>query len=170
MSIINIREELKLSHNLDDVINNLESEQENINKKLYIFKILRFIDSLNQLNNVNDFKNLNVNSGTLAYGYDREENEYFIVLRFIDSDGKQIGYNLDKNIRNACKFPGRLDVTYLSEDFQIDKLYYLNFSMDIKKDLLDLFLSKELKSVLEYNEIDNELDNKKEIVLKKPKL
>ncbi len=168
--MINIKAELNLSDDLDSVVKNLDLQQEELNKKMHIFKFMRFADSIAKLKDMEDFKQLGIESGAVGYGYDNSEDEHFAVLFFFDQKGIRLNPHNDKNLRSACKFPGNFNLGYINHELRVDKLYYFNFNDNIKKKLIDLFLSEELKAILEYNEIDNELSNKNRVDSKKHKL
>lgn len=163
---MDIKKELKSSSNLDTIIKNLHQEKRDINKKIYIFKILRFVEDIVALAKYKEFESSKVSNAILSLYYDREDDENYIMLKFTNDRGNPIDNSLDNKFRGECNFPGDVKLLYVNENFKTNKEYIFIFNESLKEKLLDLLLSSELKTILDYSQLDNDLTNTKKPIKK----
>jgi hypothetical protein len=167
---MDIKNELNISSDLDIVINKLSHEKEEIQQKLHIFKMLRLAEDISKLPNLEEFNLSNADKVIVTIQYDKEDDENYIYLSLRNKDDKKLDSKLSHILRTACRFPGGVNNEYINEDFHYDVGQKFEFDAHLKENLLNLFLSTELKAVLEYSEMDNELINNKEPTGKKAKI
>lgn len=166
---MDIKNELNSSQDLSVIIKNLHEEQKNLNKKIHIFNILKLVEDIITLPYLEAFKEGDVHNAVISYQYDNEDDEYYLCLDFINNTENNLSRSLAGELRSECMFPGAINRSDINEEFNPEEKHFLAFDEFLKEKLLNLLLSKELKNILDYSQLDNDL-MKKENTIKKHKL
>lgn len=163
-----------------DIVNNIKAQQEEISKNLYLVQVVGIALEIEKLIASNFFSD----NGVVTMALSR----YVSYLNFKpnfelkNKDNKQM-YNLKSTIKGAntevTEFNkmedlflgiGNLNLTLLGEKFTSAEGIEFELKKGAGDIFLDLMLSKELKTTLNYSELQNDLGNNEEAKAKRPKI
>lgn len=156
------------------VINNLEEKKNEIDKQIYIISVVSAACDIADMIQNKEFFKKNIHQMALSYNYDHD---YGNQLQYVFSDKN--GIELDKRTSKFNDLTDRVDEIFSSIDgfsyeqindsFTDKYLTTLDLKTNFESEFINLMLSKELVSILEYGELQNSMTNNDK-VLKKPKL
>lgn len=166
-----------------DVIAEIKSKQEELNKKIHLFKVLDAIDVLEEMvrgkvfhkYGIDEIKFVHIQDYDIGNKlnfelYNCENGERQEVLKYNSSGDYSFPFSIIKSL--VKNFDG-FDEDNISEDFNnlknVHELYF-EAKKGIGERFKNLLLSKEIKTVLGFNELNNNLVSNSENVSKKPKI
>jgi hypothetical protein len=167
--------ELSSSDNFGDkILENMEYEKQEFNKKLYLVQMLSTAKKLDRIIEVGVFQNNDIDSFRVnVFGTTLKKKFHKIMFNctgedFITDSHEREFFNIKlKEVFNNIE---EIDLSLVSEKMINKPEFYLDLEQGIGQKILDLFLSDELKKVLEYNNMQLELPSNNEINNKKPKI
>jgi hypothetical protein len=160
-------------------IEELKKEQEELNKKTHIIKVLALAQGLYEIAHSDLLNNQGVSGIRLENHLDQYNDRTGISFDLLDINrkkmnivftGKTVG-NIHSEILEIFKSTLRfVPLGYLNEKFESNTYEEIIFNKDIKERVIDLCLSSELKTILKYNELNldlihNEQNNNKKLKL-----
>jgi hypothetical protein len=175
---MDITKELKELNSTDNfgnkILQELEVQQDEFNKKLYLIQMLSAAKEIESMVNEGFFKLNNIDWLYMnIYESKFEKKFHKITMRvggenFIKDSHEQEFYNL--KIKKIFKNIEEINLKLVNEELLINHEFYLDLIPGVEQKILDLFLSDELKKVLEYNQMQLELSNNNDSNNKKLKL
>jgi hypothetical protein len=167
---MDISEELKQiktglgSHQM--VLNNLLNERDEFNKKVHIFIVLNIANTIGEMVEANFFSDYSIDSLNISHKYNDEMFVNFIEFKVFHANLDVIEYAKfsQKNLEPIQKlielFDDMYDFAYdnISEEF-CETTKNLKLEKGVENKLLDLLLSKELKTTLDYSQLKISLEN-----------
>jgi hypothetical protein len=183
---MDIKKELKNFETANDygsiLVNEMKNQTEELNKKIYLFKVLSLAKKLEEKVNTDFFKNEGIQFIQLVV--DRHETKidyYKMMIGTLDKNKELIPPSNNQGIYNEPTLWLMAILKELLEEGKLDKKIMnhnsihqygsiLELKPGIHQEILDLFLSKELKNTYEYNKIDSELSTNNENNTKKMKV
>lgn len=169
MDIIN---ELKLGNletNFQDAMNYIEEQKELLEKKSHIFKVIRLANMIEKLNKDGLFSSHKITSINMCHYYNNFNGNYIRFEFFNDEqevESRIDGKYIEPYIETTEYFDNLdgFDEKYISnEDFETE----ITLKGNIKKQIFSVLLSQELQTILDYSEMQIELENKKTIDVSK---
>lgn len=158
-------EKMKNSSKLE-IIENLEADQEILNQKIHIMKILDFAEEIENMMNEGKFEN----ATTLLITNVVQPNKVVFIYCFMDNQDNEINledwkigvkiYNYFENIKHH---------NYISEDF-LDKTINIELVPGIQEKLKDVLLSNNFKKALMYSHLENSTNDNNVVVKNKHKV
>jgi hypothetical protein len=174
MDIIKELKNLKTDKNgLNQIIQNIEFEKEELNKKLYLLIVINLAERLEEFISTDLFKSSKISYIEIIPSFDNfNEKNFYINSRFLKEDktafqGKIL--NDDRILENLhTMFKEVSEVSFnLVNPKVIKNDQILKFELGIGEKILDIFLSDDLKAIYQYNQMQIELpDNNKEKLVK----
>jgi hypothetical protein len=173
---MNIEKELKKmgsnKKGLKKVVADLYEQKEELDKKIHLFNVLSFAKEIGELVHRPEFISCNIVTMNIKHCEDPGSGTNNIRFELIDSEGKIIEFDVkdkvQKKISRECmeiQFSnGFIDVNpiYISQYFKKDVWQSISLLNNTKEAILDLFLNNDLKSTLEFNQMQNSLPNNNE--------
>jgi thymidine kinase len=182
---INIIDELtKIKNDSGHIINTIEKlyvQQEETKKQLYLFKVLNLVHKFEDMIKNNIFEKAGICTADMSISVN-EDIGNIIRLSPYDKDGLYVDdcyYAPNKGIVSIQEVVeindlfltlNGLNREHINEDFKNNKVYHLTIEEGCTKIIQDALLSKELKTIIEYSEMQVELNNKNENANKKMKM
>lgn len=165
---MNIKEELKKVHNktttLKDVRKILEEEKSELEKKLYLLNVLDLIECIKEFSKTNFSINNNINKLTISF----LEKEYKMYITLNWKDGQDLRvyaseHDLLYKIHCLTEKITRVSNMHVGEKVKDNhsglKEVFLEINENLENNILELFLSKDLRSLLNYTILDSKLNN-----------
>jgi hypothetical protein len=145
----------------DTIIEKLESEKEKIDNQIHIFKVLEVASKMQNLINDEIISKLEISTIILGYGYDYDYGNE-VLYDFQDSEGsnefkKYLPSNIRELIDNNFRILNGFKTERISNKFSQREDIIVNIEEDFREKFIDLMLSGELKSMLNYSLLQNEL-------------
>jgi hypothetical protein len=161
MDIINELEIGNIENNFQDSIEYIEEQKKIWAKKSHIFNVIRLANAIEQLQQEEIFKN----DGVEYIAIDHENNSTtgnFLMCNFFNSKGHIEKRVKGKDIESYTKirdyinsFDNFDDKNIQTQDFEGN----IFLKDDIRKQIFNVLLSKELRTVIGYSEMQLELKN-----------
>jgi predicted RNA-binding protein with PIN domain len=153
--------ELKLGNTENNFLNSLiyiEEQQELWNKKAHIFNIINLVNRIEQTNNEGLFEAQNIAFIEILHKYNSHSGN-FVTLNFLNQNKEQIP-NVDREVYNKLSpyfapLDGFNDKYIEKSDFELS----IDLKQNIKEQIFNVLLSAELKNVIEYSQMQIELEN-----------
>jgi hypothetical protein len=174
---MDIIKELKLGsieNNFVDSLSYIEEQQNLWNKKSHIFKVISLINRLEQVKNDGLFDEHEIEFIEILHKYN-SPNGNFIKFNFFNADKEEVA-SLNHGVYNEVynKLVSYFDALdgfneeYIGKrDFELN----VNLNKNIKEQILSVLLSQELKTVVEFSQMQIELEHNSNVDLsKKPKI
>lgn len=157
-----------------DVLGNMKQEQVELEKRIHVFKVLDLAKELAEIVDSGLTENFKV-SGFKITHYTNTTSHF--LCEFLNLSGKVFEINMTDSKRNIlCRKIDDLfndlnlkSLDNASNEMQSFRPYYLPFQQGIDKQIMQMLLSDELKSMLEYSKMQVGLE-KKEVAQKKIKI
>lgn len=159
---------------VQDVLKDIELQRENIHKKEHIFKAIAIADALENMIDSGLFEQYDIQKIKMSHYYDTsvEINTMNFYLYGQDNKGfskyNRSGKLEDEPVEPVKKLKKVFDDFHLfhtkeiSEDFREEDEKILEIKKGIGDEILNLLLSSELKSILSYSKLKNNLPDGKE--------
>lgn len=158
------------------VFNDIEKQEKELRKKKHLFKVINLVNIVNEMTNSNFFRDNGIITlkMNISYDYydghrvdfslnDKNDQEVMFELHTVEANKK---LNLWTAVHALNRFEEENVMQGLPDGFE--KTFKLK--PGIGNEFLDIFLSNELKSVLEFNKMQNSLPQNEIAAPKKPKL
>lgn len=150
--------------NIKHICADLESQQKELNKKMYFFRVIEMIDKVGELIEQKVFEHNYIDYVKIYVGY-HEDVGNKLSIKFFDREDEDIPFyfnmELEKLSESFSKFNG-VDIDNTGSDLD-DGMVEIKLNKKYKQKFLDVFFSKELQLVLEktsnYVKLENELGN-----------
>lgn len=159
------------------LLNNLVAQREELDKKIHLFKIVQIANTIKEMVNNDEFKTDDIYSIKLFNVYDDDygyrinfrcyDKNYDLVseINWLNEPVESINV-LEKLIQTLIGF----NSTYINEDFVEGSNKEIIMKQGCEKDFLNLLLSKELKTTLDYSTLKKEVPQANEVKPKKHKI
>ncbi len=161
------------------VSNDLYSQKEELMKKIHIFNVLCFSRAMAEFLIDKDIKSYNVSAINVRHYRDYESGENNIMFDIVDLQGKALeSDNMDEkqsDIWIKCmdffnsNALSSIDRDFINQNFEVDVWRSISLLKDTEEQILDLFLNKDLRTILEFNKMKVGLENSN-VSCKKAKL
>ncbi len=160
---------------LHEIRQEIEEQQLQLEKKAYIFKVLSIAKDVEDYIKTESFPSKDI-AGIELDSYE-SENEVSIAFSFFRNDGETIYHDLMKKeypeilqrfreIFNGPAFANLKDLSvkneFLNKEFVQSGSQEFDLNEGVGEEIIDVLLSKELKSMLDYSKMQLSLDNKSE--------
>jgi len=178
---MNLSEELKKidenKNSINGLINALFDEQEELGKKLHVLKVIKIANDIDEMIKNDDFMKAEIIYMKLLNNYS-EDYSYRVLVDLHNKDHKEISnYNLLNNPIDSIKGIGELfsildgfRPVYASDDFMENSRKIIPLDNFFKENFINLLLSKDLKTTLEYYKMEKELSHPSSNKIKQPKV
>ncbi len=157
----------KNKNNVNSIINSLSGEREELDKKIHILKVIKIADAIDEIIKNGDFLQTEINYINLLNNY--SDDYAYRIMVDVQSKDHRVIYNYDllnnsvesiKGIWELFRILDGFNITYVNEHFGENKRKIIKLDNSFKEELLDILLSRELKTTLEYYNMEKELSNK----------
>lgn len=182
---VNITDEIASFKNdsgqIKATIKRLEKQQEETKKQLYLFKVLNLVQEFEEMISNKNFEKAEICTADISIAI-KEDIGNIIRISPYNKDNLYVDdcyYTPNKGIvaisevvaiNNLFSTLDGLSREYINEDLKNNKVYNLTIEEGCSKIILDALLSKELKTLLSYGEMQHELSNANEPQIKKMKM
>ncbi len=160
----------------NQIIDEIHKQQNELRLKAHLFKVLSLHKAIEETINDNTFKNTGIEFIHLEFLYDIDKDEHKgftvnyslhdinnnIIPRFKVSQTNGLFRKAFFEIKNV-------DIN-LTNSEELEKYHMFEVKPGLGDKLIDLFLNKELKTILEYNKMQISLENNNGNKAGKPKL
>lgn len=160
----------------ENIIKDIINEQEELEKKLYLFKVMVLANKLEDAVGKDFFKPEQIASVKIFFEfYDHiyVDTEFYLITESgekVSESHNKIYY--EKPILFFGELFGELGrnkVDFISSDNELKEIK-IELKSGIKEKVLEIFLSEELKTILEYNKMELDLPNNNENNSKRMKM
>jgi hypothetical protein len=163
-----------------NVVSDLLYEQEQIKKKIHIFKVLTIATELEDRINEGFFVKHGISSLRLVYSNNYAGSGSSLYVTICDNKGKVINENSYydtkiyseplKFIQSIFNPMEDLNNQFINSSFSEKEVKRFQLEPGVGKEILTLLLSDEFKKNLEYNKMNVLLPQKEESINKRPKI
>jgi hypothetical protein len=183
---MDIKKELEKFESANDygskLVNEMKTQVEELNKKVYLFKALTLAKKLEEKVNTDFFKNEEMKFIQLIVDRHETKTEHYkMMIGILDKNKELIVPTNDQGVNNNQTVwlmkvlkelleDGKLDNKFMNKEAINKHGSILELKSGIYQDILDLFLSKELKNTYEYNKMQTEIPENNESNPKKMKV
>lgn len=178
MEISKMLESIRLGNqDSSDIVKNLEMQQEELNRNLYLVKVMGIASEIDKLVSIKFFSDNSIKS--MEVNYFIVDTDYSLICSLINYKNNTV-YSVGTSIEGTD--PELEKFKYLFKSINTINPQYLEasfedsyeFSFDLKKGAGNSFvnhmLSKELKAFVEYSKLENDLAQNEVSKPKKPKV
>lgn len=146
---------------MDSIIEELENEKQKIDNQIHIFKVLEVASKIQNLINDEIIGKYEISKITLCYGYDYDYG-HEVLYDFQDSEGaNEFKKYLPSNIRGLIDDNFRIlngfKQKQINDTFSRRENTIIDIKENFREKFIDLMLSVELKSMLNYSLLQQEL-------------
>jgi hypothetical protein len=182
---IDIIEEIKKAKNDNSYIKNtieyLKQQEEETKKHLYLFNVLNLTQEFEQMINSKNFEKSRVRTAEINISV-KEDIGNIINIACYNDENMYVDdcyYSKDSGLIDVPEIVtinalfstlDGLSRDYVGDELRGNKICTLNIKEGCSKIILDLLLSNELKTLLAYAEMQDDLSNKNEANSKKMKM
>jgi hypothetical protein len=155
-----------------EVVYDLYKQKTEIEKKIHIFNVLSFSKQMAEFvkGNIEVFQSQNVSAITMKHYRDYESGGNNVRFELLDSNNQVIEEADEQQLEIWGKCMELLsgngllgvDEEFINKDFKADVWVPVLLSSKIENELLELFLNKDLKSVLEFHMMQTDLPSNNE--------
>ena len=144
--------------NLSQILNILNNEADEIDKKKYLVKILNLINTIEKMVDDGDFEKYKVHALSIRQEYSKNSMGYLFQYRLMTIDGKELKNTLSSRQGELVKkLKPEFDRVWKLKLENIGSIYdeelQIVLKPNIKADLIKGLLSEELQNVLAYSEL-----------------
>lgn len=146
---------------MDSIIEELENEKQKIDNQIHIFKVLEVASKIQNLINDEIIGKHDISKITLCYGYDYDYG-HEVLYDFQDSEGanefkkylpSKIRELIDDNFRILNGFKQK----QINDTFSRRENTIIDIKENFREKFIDLMLSSELRAMLSYSQMQNDL-------------
>jgi hypothetical protein len=161
--------------NSKNIVAQLREKQIEIEKKIFIVQIVDMANYAQKLYEEKVFQENKIHLFEVSWNFEDGVGNAF-DYRFKDEANENIIY---LTVKNANKLSPMLNCLtslmgfnddFLSEGFNHYQKNLLEINKNIKEKILNLFLSEELKKIVEYNELELNIDKKEQLTKQRSKI
>lgn len=182
---INITDEIARfkndSGNIKTTIKKLEIQQEETKKQLYLFKVLNLVQELEEMIKDKVFEKVGIYTADINVSVDEDigniiklspydEDNLYVDDCYYDKNMGMVDVQEVKNINHLFSTLNGLNREYISDDLKLNKIETFKIEEGCTTIILDALLSKELKTILEYGEMQHDLSSANAPQAKKMKM
>ncbi len=152
---------LKNGSSSEEILLNLMVEKEELEQKIHIFKVIKLTDSIREMLESNPFERYGITFIELTHEVFHSTNESLISFDLYDSNKQRIKDVVEpiRQIKKLFENMYNIDSSNISHNMNIESnLVELKKGAD--QEILNLLLSKELKTLFDYQMMQSDLDNK----------
>lgn len=154
------------SSSVKSVLEHLKQEQIQLDKKVYIFKVLDLAKELTDMVD-SGLTSANKIHGLVVHHYVNFVTDDKCIVHFLDSKGKVMDikngktarFNFTQKITSLFNGLGLEVLDYVSEDFQSSRECFVPLKKGVDEKILELFLNKELTSMLNCSKMQVDLED-----------
>lgn len=176
MDLINELKEIKQkSAPVKDLLEQVRQEQIVLEKKFYVLQVLDCAKKIAEVAQSGLIPTKRIPAMNLYYYSDHDDKGF--SFHFVDAIGRRISTSvIDRDHRDAHKNVEEIflelkivNTNYFNEEFKSEGLASVALTGDVEKNILNTLLNKELQTVLQYSEMQSDLEST-EVSQKKHKL
>lgn len=169
------------SENIKTTIKKLEIQQEETKKQLYLFKVLNLVQELEEMIKDKVFEKVGIYTADINVSVDEDigniiklspydEDNLFVDECYYDKNEGIVDIKEVQTINHLFSTLNGLNREDISDDLKLNKIETFKIEEGCTKIILDALLSKELKTILEYGEMQHDLSTTNEIKTNKIKI
>jgi len=165
--------DLKVGLTPGEILNNLMEERGQLEEKIHLFKVIRLATDIEKMIESNMFERFGIDNIKLEHQVYNSMNYSAIVYNLYDINGKRINEIVEpvRKIKDLFENMSEIDSTNLSINMHDDSGMPIKLEKGAKEKIINLLLSKDLKTKFDYQMMQSDLDINPENKNKsKPKL
>jgi hypothetical protein len=159
------------------LIDSLTKERKELDKKIHLFKVVHIANEITEMLNNDEFDKDDISSIKMGNRFE-DDGVFYISFLCYDKNGrvvKELNW-LGEPVQSLIKLEGLFQTLtgfnsiYVSENFPPDSVEKVDFHQGCEEKFLNLLLSTELKTALNYSDLKRGIPQKDEVKNKKPKV
>lgn len=158
---------------IKEVVYSLVREKKEIEKKIHLFKVLSCAKEIAQFSQSQDLESHNISAISFRHYKDYESSGNNLMFDLLNLSSQEIDYDVmnEKQSDILGQYMGILsanglygfDPEFINEEFKEDIQLPVSLLNNTEEKILELFLSKELKTALKFQQMQNELPMNDEV-------